>query len=225
MEWSYTERVSQKRQEVLLADRDFSDIVSRILEEMQITHFDVCRGDFGEVRGCKRPEFALQVCKETFDLFFNSPHGYRGQYHKSIEDGEKANKALMSKLSERMIAYAKDRTTKHTMNEEELIRSLNLGSSKIWIDEQGIRAQRGDDITDLKVDLKVKPWLTVARRYVADPDKFPDLNKEIKAVDGVKAPTGTILEVKGAFIDENDKERVADDKENRSQQIHLYGFT
>jgi hypothetical protein len=44
-------------------------------------------------------------------------------------------------------------------------------------------------------------------------------------VDGVRAPTGTILEVKGAFIDDGGQEGFPENKKNRSVQIHLYGFT
>ena len=73
--------------------------------------------------------------------------------------------------------------------------------------------------------LAVEPWLSTAKAYVAAPAKYPDPNGEIKAVDGVKAPEGTILEIKGAFIDQYGQERVAANKTDRAQQIHLYGFT
>lgn len=225
MEWSYTNRVSPERQKSLLAAPDFDGIARRIVEQMQIISFDIHRGNRGEVKGCKRPEFALQVSEETFDLFYNSSRGYRGQYLRSPEDGERANSKLISMMSDRLIYYAKDTTIKHTLCAKELGRSLEAGSAKSWINEKGDRAQRGDDIRHLIVDLKVEPWVGTAKEYVATPAKYPDPNKEIKAVDGVKAPTGTVLEVKGAYFDENGNEHIAEDKKDRSLQIHLYGFT
>lgn len=93
------------------------------------------------------------------------------------------------------------------------------------INEQGDRAQQGDDIIVLKECLQVQPWLKTAKKYVANPADYPDPYKEILAVDGVKAPTGTVLEVKGAFIDEDGIERVPNNKKDRSLQINLYGYT
>jgi hypothetical protein len=38
-------------------------------------------------------------------------------------------------------------------------------------------------------------------------------------VDGVRAPRGTVLEIKGAFSDQNGQEHVAEDKKNQSLRI------
>ena len=210
---------------MLLASPRFDAITNRVFDEMEITGFDVVPGKIGAVKGCTRPEFSLVVSPDTFDLFFNSPCGYRGQYHKSRKVGEHANATLISRMANRLIAYANGRTTKHGMDVEAMRQSLAAGSAKIWIDEQGARSQRGGDITELKADLEVEPWRSTANAYVAAPAKYPDPDREIKAVDGVKAPEGAILEVKGAFIDQDGQERVAEDKKDRSLQIHLYGFT
>ena len=191
----------------------------------QCTSFDVDPGKIGVVKGCTRPEFSLVVCPDTFDLFFNSPQGYRGQYHRSANAGQQANEKLISRMAGRLIAYTNGKTTKHSMGAHAIRRSLAAGSAKIWIDEQGVRAQRGDDITELKADLAVEPWLRTAMAYVAAPAKYTNPLGEINAVDGVKAPKGSLLEVKGAFIDQDGQEHLAENKENRSLQIHLYGFT
>ena len=111
------------------------------------------------------------------------------------------------------------------MSGEAITYSLRARSAKIWIDEHGARAQRADDIRDLRVELEVEPWLSTAKAYVADPGKYPNPYGEILAVDGVRAPTGTIFEVKGAFIDDGGQEHVPEDKKKRSLQLHLYGFT
>ena len=75
------------------------------------------------------------------------------------------------------------------------------------------------------MDLEVERWLQAAKRYVANPANYPDPNGIIKAIDGARAPTGTILEVKGAFINEHRIEHIPEDKKDRSLQIHVYGFT
>ncbi len=208
---------------MLLSAPDFDAIVSRILGEMQIMAFDVCRGTIGEVKGCVRPEFSLAVSPETFDLFFNSPHGYRGMYHHSPDIGQRANADLLSGLTDKLLAFATGRTTKHRMDIEAIRQSLAGDSAKIWINEQGARTQRGDDICEFRADLLVEPWLRTAQDYVANPAAYP--GQEILAVDGVRAPTGTILEVKGAFLDKDCNEHILANKIDRAQQIHLYGFT
>ena len=58
---------------MLLSAPSFDTIINRILDEMEITDFDVIRGEIGEVKGYMRPEFSLKVSPDTFDLFFNSP--------------------------------------------------------------------------------------------------------------------------------------------------------
>jgi hypothetical protein len=223
---AYTKLVSQERQRLLLAaTTTFDGIANRINEEMRIISFDVCRGKRGKVKGCRRPQFALQVSEVAFDLFFNSPRGYRAQYHKSPEHGERENAKLISLMLHKLISYAGDKTPKHPMSAELLEVSLNAKSAKIWINEQGVRSQQGDDIANKRIYLDVEPWVSTARAFFRAPSNYPDNNKEIKAVDGVKAPTGTTLEVKGAFVDDNGNEQIAEGKEDRSRQIHLYGFT
>lgn len=224
MAWSYTEGVNPKRQATLLAAPSFQSIIDRVLDEMEITSFDVVRGKIGEVKGCTRPEFSLVVCPDTFDLFFNSPQGYRGQYHKSVKAGQRVNAKLVTAMADKLTAYASHKTTHHSTSTERIRASLAADSAKIWINEEGPRAQRPDDIINLVVDLAVEPWLSTAKAYVAARAKYPDPNGE-KAVDGVKAPEGTILEVKGAFIDQYGQERVAENKTDRARQIYLYGFT
>ena len=109
------------------------------------------------------------------------------------------------------------------MGIEAIRQSLAAESAKIWINERGARTQRGDDVLELQAGLLVEPWLKTAREYVANPAAY--LGQEILAVDGVKAPIGTILEVKGAFVDKDCNEHIPVNKIDRAQQIHLYGFT
>ena len=42
---------------------------------------------------------------------------------------------------------------------------------------------------------------------------------------GVRTPEGTVLEVKGAFLDDDGQVKVAASKTNRGEPIRLYGYT
>ena len=216
-EWSYFDRVDADRQKMLLAVPDFETIIQRILAEMEITYFDVWPGERGNVEGCKRPEFALRVEKETFDQFHNSPQGYRGQFHKHPEVGDQANAQLLSLLSNKLVEFAQGKPTKAPITTEEIRRSLAEKSAKIWINETG-RASTG---TTLQADLLVQPWLRAAKDFLAHGE--PPEAKHAPL--GVKAPRGTVLDVKGAFLNEHGKEKVAENKKDRSRQIHRYGYT
>jgi len=213
--WAYSNRVDPERQKLLLAAPDFECIATSIADEMKIIDFKICAGYRPEVKGCHRAEFKLRVEKTTFDLFFNSRFGYRGQYHQNPSDGESANAALISQICSKLIAHVEGH-----VDLTRIERSLMCISAKIWINEGGIRKERAD--IALIEELLVEPWLSAARKFKSDPQSYCD---EIKALDGIRAPTGSILEVKGGFIDASNHEHIAEDKENRSQHIHLYGFS
>ncbi len=225
MVWLYTERVSTERQALLGSVQDFGSIAKRIYKEMEITCFRVIPGREGDVKDCRRPEFALRVDKDPFDLFFNSPHGYRGQYRKGEDQGDKANADLISLVLKKLLHHAEDNPTEPSMSPEELGRSLEPEHAKIWIKEQEEKIQLPEAPGKLIVDLEVEPWLGTAKQYVATPDNYPDPNRERNAVAGVRAPEGTVLEVKGAFLDDDGQVKVAASKTNRGEQIRLYGYT
>ena len=216
-EWSYSDRVDANRQEMLLAVPDFETIIQRILAEIKITYFDAWPGERGNVEGCKRPEFAFRVEKKTFDQFHNSPQGYRGQFHKHPEVGDRATAHLLSLLSDKLVEFSQGKPTKVRITTEEIRRSLAEKSAKIWINETG-RASTG---TTLQADLLVQPWLRAAEEFLAH-GQPPEAKH---APLGVKAPRGTVLEVKGAYLDEHGEEKVAEHKKDRRRQMHRYGYT
>ena len=124
-------------------------------------------------------------------------------------------------MLDNLIAFAKEHVDASSGMTLEMIKcSLNLPSAKIWIDETGVRKQKGEDITNFQHDLDVEPWIRNAKKYLEN----HTLGLE-KAIDGVKAPEGTILEVKGAFVTEKGEERIPKGKKDRSLQIHRYGYT
>jgi hypothetical protein len=175
--------VARERRELLLTAPDFERIATSIADEMEIIDFKMCMGYRPEVKGCKRAEFKLRVERTTFDLFFNSPFGYRGQYHESVPAGESANGELISKIYRNLITYVEGHEQLAKIE-----RSLSCTSAKVWVDEEGIRKERVDIV--LLEELLVEPWLSAARRFKSDPQSYCD---EIKALDGIRAPTGMIL--------------------------------
>lgn len=213
MTWTYSSRVDRDRQSYLLTAPEFPCIAANIVEQARVVRFQMVTGNRPEVKGCKRAEFKLQVARQTFDLFFNSPTGYRAQYHKSVLAGERANAELVSMIFPKLIEHVKghDRISA-------IACSLQANSAKVWIDEAG---KRNANEIELIEELLVESWLGTARCYKENPSKYFEA---VKAIDGIRAPLGTILEVKGAFIAEDNRERIPNDKRDRSLHIHLYGF-
>lgn len=225
MEWSFTGRVSEKRQELLQTAPKFECIIKRILGEMEPQSFSMVHGEIGVVKGCVRPEFQLRVHEETFDLFFNSQNGYRGKFRVATYLGESTNATIISAMTDKLVNFASEHLTSCSVKENDVLFSLSSSTAKIWIDEEGQRAQKSNDILYFNADLLVELWYGTALKYISSPGEFPDINSEIKSVDGIKAPQGTILTVKGGFIDIHDNECIPVAKTNRSEQIHLFGFT
>jgi hypothetical protein len=213
--WAFGDRVAPDRHALLSTAPSFDCIATSIAAEMEIVDFKMCMGTRPEVKGCERAEFKLKVGKATFDLFFNSRLGYRGLYHQSVSAGESANAELISKTYANLIVHVEGHAQLAKIE-----RSLSCASAKVWINEGGVRKGR----TDIAVieELLVDRWVSAARRFQSEPKRY---REEIRALDGIRAPTGTILEIKGAFIDRMNGERITEDKKNRSQDIHLYGFT
>lgn len=222
MNWPFSDRVDGKRRKKLLEASKFEEIADLIIEEMVVSQFCTGHGKISEVKGCKRAQFRLKVPEYIFDLFFNSPTGYRGNYLDGEKKGEEGNRLIINKMADKLAKFANE-TPDKKMTDCEITKSLSADSAKIWIDEGGVRRQ--NPITCLEADLLVEPWYGAAVKYLKHPNDCRDPNGCIKALDGVKAPLGTILTVKGGFIDQSGHEHVPCDKINRSQQINLYGFT
>lgn len=221
--WDFTDQVSSTRRERLNAAPSFGSIVQRILSEMQIVKFVVRKGELGHVKCCKRPEFTVKVSEDTFDMFFNSKNGYRAQFLRGVEIGKRANAKIVQAIAGHLIRYARENPAKLSMALESIRVSLRSQSAKVWIDENGRRKAKASDLTKLNADLNVQPWHRIAKSCFDDRNLFS--TEKSKAIDGVKAPLGTRLEVKGAFLDINGQEFIPEDKIDRDQQIHDFGFS
>jgi hypothetical protein len=211
IEWDYSTAFPRERAATLLAPSSVGVIANRVAAEMDIAccHFQICdeHSDFGRVAYCVR------VSEDLFDLFFNSPHGYRGAYFRSPGEGVDANAvfigALMPRLLESSAAGA---------SEEELTRireSLLSPSAKAWLAENGLglcpscEGEWGRP-ADTHADIVNGRW---------------EHGESVPQCSGRKAPRLTKIRVFGAFVDDRNNEFVPSRKRHRARDIHMWGWS
>jgi hypothetical protein len=215
--WAF-DNIPNDRLEYLIVPFDLETLIGRIQSEIR----NICyKNDKGkhEAKGLWRPLFRFEVDKETFDRFYNSPHGYRGQFLADIKRGEKVNTTLISSLIDLLTE-----STKEMPSILERIRtSLESSYAKIWIDEK-------EDIPrtpDLIIQIRVPKW-EAAARAVYERLKRGDstiTDKELDRIYGVRAPLGETLKVMGAWISPNGSLHTVPSKYRRSEDIRDYGFS
>ena len=211
IEWDYSANLPRDRVSALLAPSTIGTIANRIVAEMQIAccHFQSCddHANFGRVAYC------VQVSEDLFDLFFNSPHGYRGAYFRSPGEGVDANSTFIGALAPRLLAMSAAGASR-----EELTRvreSLSSSSAKVWLAEKGLgicpkcEGEWGPH-TDTVPEILNGRW---------------ELGQSGQQCNGRKAPRFTQIRVFGAFLDERNKEFVPCRKRHRAKDIHLWGWS
>jgi hypothetical protein len=201
-QWRFASGFSPGRLENLDRLISFEDIGRAIVREARVTAMPMELGRESELRGCRRPLFIVAVEPATFDQFYNGRDGYRGRFWQSPEIGERANRWLLAELSPKLAE-----SLKGSPNTDFILKSLSCPSATVWFHEDSsLGAAR----------LQVAQWEEAARRGSTLSDK---------ARQGRWAPTGTMLEVKGAFMTESVRERPDPEKVERSMEIHLAGYT
>jgi hypothetical protein len=149
------------------------------------------------LQGCHRASFKLSVSEETYDAFFNAPAGYRGQYALSEGAGEAANRRLLGSLTLKLLKAVKPDDAHLPV-----VTSLGGSQAKIWIVETDVEEQLGDP----------KPSIDFGHWEFNEHD-----------CQGLRAPVGTTLEVKGAWVTLNGEVFENPDKCNRSTNIYRIG--
>ena len=99
--WQF-KNVPIERCRYLLTPFTFPTLIKQICSEVRDVRYKTERGSI-EAKGSWRPVFWFDVAARTFDSFFNSPFGYRGQYLRDQEDGNRQNNLLISALAEHLI--------------------------------------------------------------------------------------------------------------------------
>jgi hypothetical protein len=160
--WDFGDICAERRQS-LMAPFDFDRIIEAIRSEARNIRYEK---DKGTHKGSWRPIFRFDVCEETFDRFFNSPYGYRGQYLADPEEGRKKDSMLVSALVDTLV---------HSIRGElELLNQIRLSlasaHAKIWIEEDQHNPRTPDLIVEIRVLIGRRPqgrctgdWLTVIR--------------------------------------------------------------
>jgi hypothetical protein len=130
------------------------------------------------LRGWTSASFDVRVHADVYEAFFNSPRGLRGQYATNESTGWKANRKLLDALEPALLEYAKPRTSVVLG----LVRaSLRGVDAKIWI---ATTKETDDQLSDPHPSIDYEPW------------ERNEPNGE-----GLRAPVGTMLVVKGAWLD------------------------
>jgi hypothetical protein len=165
--------------------------------------------------GAHRAVFRLRVVESVYDAFFNSPVGYRAQYRLAIEYGARCNRELIDALTAQCLAFADTKAPPH-FPPKLISASLAGREAKVWINEVDLVGLEGAHIT-------FQPWLDKAA--AAARGTWADMAARSKAEMGVLAPTGTHVEIKGAWIMPDGVECYDPAKQQRGREIHEYGFS
>jgi hypothetical protein len=206
-------------------DLPFSAITKRIADEMTDIEFSPEKGD-REAKSRNRARFFFRVTSETADIFFNAHQGYRAQYYIDSQRGIDCNRLVINMIKNKLIEAARQ-TSQEVMTIEQVKKSIEYESAKIWIDEKkSTLNQTSRDPQEIQA-LEVPRWVSAMNQVLAawDVGEQPDPTIKTRALLGVQAPEGCRLKVLGAWLDDNDREYVVLSKRSRAQEIHEYGFS
>lgn len=198
--WQYTATVDPARAQRLLSFSAFRE-VTELVADAQVVDFAWEPFHGNSLSGCNRASYLLKVPEETYDAFFNSPAGYRGQYALSPHHGEIANRQLLTSLEPKLIKFA---TEKNSVPSSVVLASLRATEAKFWIYESEVESQLGEE----RPAIIYNPWA-----------------KSSETGAGLLAPVGTSLEVKGGWLDSQGREQRNPAKANRSNEIHEHGYS
>ncbi|UGX95784.1 hypothetical protein G6321_00011840 [Bradyrhizobium barranii subsp. barranii] len=213
-EWSFAEFDGERRAH-LESDMPFDKMAQRIADLAVVSS-----GCVDPLRTSENPAvpagttwrawFTINVADEAWlsDLCFNGRDGVRGRYWVGAADGDAATASMIALLREKLLQFAAhnpERFGSATLAGGDLrllARSLDAASAKVWAYEE--KSQRFD----------ARPRLIVKRWANQSPSG-----------DWRWAPSGPLLDIKGAFYTPDDREFVLPEKRERARSIHLYGFS
>lgn len=163
--------------------------------------------------------FRFDISCQTFDVFFNSPYGYRGQYLFDPVEGTKKNCQLIAALSDKLLA----RTSEAAECLAQMRCSLASEHAKVWIEEE----QHNPRTPELVVEIRVPEWeaaATAAHKRMRAGDSTLTA-KEVDRIYGVRAPVGRTLKVMGAWIGTDGALGAVPSKLRRAEEIRAYGVS
>lgn len=217
LSWSFNLSVqSAIRLPVLNTRTTFERISKQIAADMKVL---CCHPSEMDGTGFKRPVYTVFVGHPLFDLFFNSPAGYRAAYFRSPGLGLDANNSFMHAVADRLIADPL--STNSTFTLDFIRESLLTPSAKAWLVEHGKEL-------DAKCPGCKGEW---GSGSAGEGEVTEILNGRWETASGQKAEWGrkapylTKIRLMGAFINERHHELVPFDKRLRAHDIHEYGWS
>jgi hypothetical protein len=212
------ENVSEDRRKSLAEPFEFTELLQRLRSEVRNVRYKKEKGSH-EAKGSWRPIIWFDVNEQTFDCFFNSPYGYRGQFLLGADAGRDANKQVLHALADTLVQGA----SLHPPLAEQVQLSLLSPHAKIWIDED----QHCPKNPELIIQISVPEWVaaaTTVHKRLAEHD--PTLTtKEVDRIYGVRAPSGFTLKVMGAWVGPDGSLSVVPSKLRRAEEIRAYGVS
>lgn len=225
-EWKFrVKKLQADRLRSLQQKYSFSEIAKRIMSEMKDIEFRPKEGR-KEAKNKIRAEFFFTISAETLDLFFNSSQGYRAQYYLDPQQSIECNRFLVDMVKGRLIEAAMQ-SNQNRMTIEQIRKSLEYRSAKIWIHENSSTLDQKSRDPEQIVALEIPRWVEAMNQVLAawNKNQQPSPTIQTRALLGVQAPEGNLMEILGAWLDSDNKEFVVPSKVYRAQHIHRYGFS
>ena len=212
------DNVSEIRRQSLAEPFAFPTLIQRMQSEVRNVRHKRDKGTH-EAKGLWRPIVWFEVTAETFDQFFNSPYGYRGQFLLDAGLGREANNQVLLALAELLVQQA----AQNPAIAEQVRQSLVSSHAKIWIDEE----QHNPKAPELLIQVRVPVWEAAASAVHERLSRHdPTLTtKEIDRIYGVRAPSGSTLKALGAWVAPDGSLLVVPSKLRRAEEIHAYGVS
>jgi hypothetical protein len=176
----------------------FAEIVD-LLARSPVAHFWWEPGNMSMV-GNHRASYVVTVLPQVYDAFFNAPVGYRAQYAIAPSVGDRKNRALLDAIEPALM--------RHTLNGGPgvtplmVLSSLRAIEAKVWIVESEVDEQLSGPIA-----IDYPPW-----------------ERNSLVGEGLRAPRGVHLEVKGGWFDDGGNAQRNPNKTSRSLMIHRTGY-
>jgi hypothetical protein len=223
-EWNFNPAlINAERAKRLIEHLPFSELVGRISEVRSIA-FSAEMGR-RDARGWVRALWVIDTTPEVFDLFFNSPSGYRAQFYIAADRGLRANRLSIDSVQDRLLGLAEAYPV-NLMTRQQVETSLASRYAKIWIDESASTVNKTSTDPLVIQALEVPRWVRAMNEALsAWAQQRGPAPYVARSLLGVQAPEGRSLKIVGAWVNNEIADHVVHSKEERAEHIHKFGFS
>jgi hypothetical protein len=215
--WSFELTADQQFRLPALMDRySFAQVTERIVSCGEVLCCHRSKLSDGEFF---RPVYTVHIGRPLFDLFFNSPFGYRAAYFQSPGAGLDANVSFLQAIAARLVADSA--SLKSALSVDFIHASLSTPSAKVWL------AECGKEL-DARCPGCEGEWSSGTSATASRPEILNErweVAEGQKAEWGRKAPYLEKLRIMGAFINDRRHELVPHDKRFRAYEVHKFGWS